>query len=175
MMQLVESLRALLIEQLSELYDGEKRVARAIAAWADVCTDSELQAALDTHALETERHVTRIEEMFEVMDTIARGRMCTGIQRLIEESAAHLKGPFETPELRDAAIIAGARRVEHFEIAAYGTAAARARLLELGQVVSLLENTLNEEKAMEHALTVLAGHRLADRAESREKVVCTVN
>ncbi len=174
-MQLVESLRALLIEQLSELYDGEKRVARAITAWADACTDPELQAALDSHALETERHVSRIEEMFEAMDTIARGRMCTGIQRMIEDSAAQLKTSFETPQQRHAAIIAGARRVEHFEVTAYGIATARARLLELGQVVFLLENTLSEEKAMEQTLTMLAARRHDERADCQEKTVCTVN
>ena len=174
-MQLVESLRALLLEQLSELYDGEKRVARAIAAWADACADPELQAALDTHAAETERHVTRIEEMFEAMDAVAWGSMCMGIERLIEESADHITRAEKRGRSRDAAIMAGARRVEHFEIAAYGTAAGRARLLELAQVASLLESTLAEEKTMERMLTELSRRRRSGDTVVLEKSTCTVN
>jgi ferritin-like metal-binding protein YciE len=175
LMQLVESLRALLIEQLSELHDGEKRIARAISAWADMCSDPILQSALDTHAEETERHVTRIDEIFEVLDAAPLPRTGASVQRLIEGGVSQLKCAGANPVRRDEAIIAAARRVERYEISIYADAAARARLLELGQVVRLLEDTLHEERTMARTLMAVAQRRRNAQATDGEKTTCSVN
>jgi ferritin-like metal-binding protein YciE len=152
----VDSLRTLLSDQLSALYDAEKRLARAVSALADVATDVELQAALDGHAAETDAHVARLEQVFDELDTLPPSRTCLGIQTLIEEGLTHLRSGFASGELLDAAIIGVAQRLEHYEIAAYGTAAAHARLLELHPIAELIEQTLDDEKAMDRTLTAIA-------------------
>lgn len=174
-MQLVESLRALLIEQLSGLRDGEKRIARATSAWADMCTDPILRSALDTHADETERHVTRIDEIFELLDAAPLPRMGASAQRLIEGGVSHVRSAGANPARRDEAIVAAARRVEHYEISIYADAATRARLLELGQVVRLLEDTLHEERTMERTLAAVAERRRNAQATEEKKAACLVN
>ena len=152
----VDSLRSLLIDQLSSLYDAERRLARAVSALADVATHIELQAALDGHAAETDAHGVRLEQVFDELDTLPPTRTCVGIQTLIDEGLTHLRAGFASDELRDAAIIGVVQRFEHYEIAAYGTAAAHARLLELHPIAELIEQTLEDEKAMDRTLTGIA-------------------
>jgi len=157
-MPAIDSLRTLLVEQLKDIYDAEKRLTRAIPKLIKNSTNDELKVALRDHLERTEEHVTRIERAFDELDLLPRAKTCVGMKGLVEEGDQDAHADYDDEALRDAAIIGAAQRVEHYEIAAYGTAIAHARLLELDGIVSLLEETLDEEKA--------ADRRLSDIAES---------
>ena len=152
----VDSLRTLLIEQLKDIYDAEKRLTKAIPKLVKKSTNEELRMALENHLGETQEHVSRIEQAFEHLDQTAKAKPCAGMKGLIEEGDEHVGEDYDDDGLRDAVIIGSAQRVEHYEIAAYGTAIAHARLLELDDIVSLLEETLGEEKAADQKLTDIA-------------------
>jgi ferritin-like metal-binding protein YciE len=155
-MATVDSLKSLLIEQMKDLYDAEKRLTKAIPKLAKASTNEELQSALHEHLDETETQVSRIEQVFELLDERPKAKPCEGMKGLIEEGDEHAKEDYEDDDLRDAMIIGSAQRVEHYEIAGYGTAIAHARLLGLDDVVELLESTLEEEKRADVKLTEIA-------------------
>ena len=152
----IDSLRTLLIEQLKDIYDAEKRLTKAIPKLIKASTHDELKTALQAHLGQTEEHVSRLEQAFDYLDTPAKGKTCAGMKGLIEEGDEHAAEDYDDDGLRDAAIIGSAQRVEHYEIAAYGTAIAHARLLELDDVVNVLEATLDEEKEADKKLTEIA-------------------
>jgi ferritin-like metal-binding protein YciE len=152
----IDSLRTLLVEQLKDIYDAEKRLTKAIPKLIKKSTNDELKTAFQNHLGETEEHVSRLEQAFEQLDMAAKARMCAGMKGLIEEGDEHAGEDYDDDGLRDAAIIGAAQRVEHYEIAAYGTAIAHAQLLELDDIVSLLKETLSEEKAADKKLTDIA-------------------
>ena len=152
----IDSLRTLLIEQLKDIYDAEKRLTKAIPKLIKAATNDELKMALQEHLGQTQEHVARLEQAFDYLDTPAKGKTCAGMKGLIEEGDEHAGEDYDDDGLRDAAIIGSAQRVEHYEIAAYGTAIAHARLLELDDVVSVLEETLDEEKNADTKLTEIA-------------------
>jgi ferritin-like metal-binding protein YciE len=155
-MPAIDSLQTLLVEQLKDVYDAEKRLTKAIPKMAKIATHDELRSALESHLAETQEHVTRLEQIFEQLGERAKAKPCAGMRGIIEEGEEHAKEDYEDDGLRDAAIIGGAQRVEHYEIAAYGTSNAHARLLGLDDVVSTLEQTLEEEKAADEKLTEIA-------------------
>jgi ferritin-like metal-binding protein YciE len=155
-MATVDSLTTLLVDELRDIYDAEKRLTKAIPKLAKASTSDELRGALESHLSETEQHVTRLEQAFEHLDEPARRKPCAGMRGLIEEGDEHIKEDFEDDGLRDATIIGAAQRVEHYEMAAYGTAVAHARLLGQTEVAELLEETLAEEKAADRKLTDIA-------------------
>jgi ferritin-like metal-binding protein YciE len=149
-----ESLRELFVEELRDMYDGEKQLTRALAKMAKSAGSEDLQAAFESHLQETEKQVTRLERVFRIVGEPARGKKCEGIQGIIEES----KPAMEELEgaLLDAALIAGAQKVEHYEIASYGTLAYFADLLGESEAKSLLGQTLEEEKAADEKLNGIA-------------------
>ena len=155
-MATVDSLKSLLVEQVKDLYDAEKRLTKAIPKLAKASTNEELQTALQEHLDETETQVSRLEQVFELLDERPKAKPCEGMKGLIEEGDEHAKEDYDDDDLRDAMIIGSAQRVEHYEIAGYGTAIAHARLLGLDDVVELLESTLEEEKAADVKLTEIA-------------------
>ena len=155
-MATVDSLRSLLIEQVKDLYDAERRLTKAIPKLAKASTNEELQTALEEHLSETENQVSRLEQVFDVLDERPKAKPCEGMKGLITEGDEHAKEDYDDDDLRDAMIIGSAQRVEHYEIAGYGTAIAHARLLGLDDVVELLEETLAEEKAADLKLTQIA-------------------
>jgi ferritin-like metal-binding protein YciE len=155
-MATVDSLRTLLVEQVKDLYDAEKRLTKAIPKLAKASTNEELQSALDAHLEETQNHVARLEQVFELLEQRPKAKPCEGMKGLIEEGDEHAKEDYDDDDLRDAMIIGSAQRVEHYEIAGYGTAIAHARLLGLDDVVELFEETLAEEKAADGKLTDIA-------------------
>lgn len=155
-MATVDSLKSLLIEQVKDLYDAEKRLTKAIPKLAKASTNEELQSALHEHLDETETQVSRIEQVFELLDQRPKAKPCAGMKGIIEEGDEHAKEDYDDDDLRDAVIIGSAQRVEHYEIAAYGTAIAHARLLGLDDVVELLESSLEEEKRADVKLTEIA-------------------
>jgi ferritin-like metal-binding protein YciE len=152
----IDSLQTLLIEQLRDLYDAERRLTKAIPKLAKKVTHDELRMALDNHLAETQEQVSRLEQAFDLLDQSPKAKACAGMRGIIEEGDEHAGASYDDDGLRDAAIIGAAQRVEHYEIAAYGTAIAHARLLGQEDVVSLLEESLDEEKAADKKLTEIA-------------------
>jgi ferritin-like metal-binding protein YciE len=155
-MATVDSLKTLLVEQMKDLYDAEKRLTKAIPKLAKASTNEALQAALEEHLAETENQVARLDQVFELLEERPKAKPCEGMKGLIQEGDEHAKEDYDDDDLRDAMIIGSAQRVEHYEIAGYGTAIAHARLLGLDEVVELLEETLAEEKAADQKLTEIA-------------------
>lgn len=151
----LESLRDLLVEQLQDLYDAENRITKALPKMAKAATSPELKAAFEKHLKETEGQIGRLEQAFELLGEKAKKKTCQAIKGLIEEGEETIKEDAD-PEVKDAALIAAAQRVEHYEIAGYGSVSAYAKLLKEKDVLKLLQATLAEEKATDEALTELA-------------------
>jgi ferritin-like metal-binding protein YciE len=152
----IDSMTALLVDELRDLYDAEKRLTKAIPKLAKKATNEELRSALEEHLEETEQQVQRLEQAFDHLGERAKAKPCAGMRGIIEEGDEHVGEDYDDDDLRDAVIIGSAQRVEHYEIAAYGTAIAHARLLEQEDVVGLLEESLKEEKAADVKLTEIA-------------------
>ncbi len=151
----LESLRELLIEQVQDLYSAETQLTKALPKMAEAATSPELKAAFEKHLGETEGQVERLEQVFEHLGEKAKAKTCKAMKGLIEEGKETMSEDAE-PEVLDAALIAAAQRVEHYEMAAYGTVRAYAKLLKETACVKLFEATLKEEKATDAALTDLA-------------------
>jgi ferritin-like metal-binding protein YciE len=149
------SLQEKLVDGIRDLYHAEKQLVRALPKLAKAATHEDLRDALESHLDETREQVTRLEEVFAALDEKVRAKNCPGMAGIIEEGSELLQEEEEGAVL-DAAIIAAAQRSEHYEIGAYGTCVAWARLLGLDEVVGLLEQTLEEEKAADKKLTALA-------------------
>ena len=149
------SLRDLFIEELRDAYDGEKRLLRALPKMARAATNEELQTAFTSHARETERQIARLEQVFRTLGETVRGKKCDGVMGIIEEANSAIED-IEDGAVLDAALIAGGQRAEHYEIAAYGTLAHFADLLGEEKAKNLLGQTLEEEKAADEKLNVIA-------------------
>jgi len=152
----IDSMKSLLVDELRDLYDAEKRLTKAIPKLAKKAVNDQLRTALEEHLEETEQQVQRLEQAFEQLGERAKAKPCAGMRGIIEEGDEHVGEDYDDDDLRDAVIIGSAQRVEHYEIAAYGTAIAHARLLEQDGVVELLEESLGEEKAADEKLTEIA-------------------
>jgi ferritin-like metal-binding protein YciE len=151
----LDTLRDLLIEQLQDIYDAENRLTKALPKMARAARSPELKAAFLKHLEETNGQVERLVQVFAHLGQKAKKKPCKAMQGLIEEGEEMIKGQADA-EVKDAALIAAAQRVEHYEMAAYGTVRSYARLLKESAVVKLLAQTLAEEKATDAALTKLA-------------------
>ncbi len=151
----LESLRDLLVEQLQDLYDAENRITKALPKMAKAASSPELKAAFEKHLAETEGHVMRLEQAFEALGEKAKKKTCQAIKGLIEEGEETIKEDAE-PEVKDAALIAAAQRVEHYEMAGYGTVCTYVKLLKEQKVLRLLKQTMAEEVATDKALSELA-------------------
>jgi ferritin-like metal-binding protein YciE len=150
-----QSLQELFVEELRDMYDAEKRIIRALPKMARAASADELQTALSNHLRETERQVVRLEQVFRTLGEKPRGKKCDGMIGILEEGNTVLEELVEGP-VRDAALIAGAQKVEHYEIASYGTLAYFAELLGNDRAKSLLGETLDEEKAADETLNEIA-------------------
>ncbi|WP_422923780.1 ferritin-like domain-containing protein [Singulisphaera sp. PoT] len=164
----LETLRDLLVEQLQDLYDAEHRIIKALPKMSKVATSPELKAAFDKHLKETEGQVTRLEKAFEHLGEKAKKKACKAMQGLIAEGEETIEEDAE-PEVKDAALIAAAQRVEHYEMAGYGTVRAYAKLLKESAVVKLLEQTLAEEKATDESLSELAESTINLKASGADR------
>jgi ferritin-like metal-binding protein YciE len=164
----INSLHTLLVEEVRDLYDAERRLVKAIPKMAKAAASEDLASALESHLEETQQQVSRLEDVFGMLDSPAKAKTCAGMKGIIEEGDHHLKEDYEADSLRDAAIIGAAQRVEHYEIAAYGTAVAHARQLGLDRVVRSLEQTLEEEKATDVKLTEIAESSINIEASEEE-------
>jgi len=149
------SLDDLLLEQIQDLYDAEKRLIDALPKMADASHSPQLQSAFREHLRQTEGHARRLEQIFQQLGKQPERETCEAMKGLIEEGEemVHAEGD---PNVKDAALIAAAQRVEHYEIAGYGSARTFAERLGQRQAAQLLEQTLNEEKETDKKLTQIA-------------------
>ncbi|HYD70405.1 ferritin-like domain-containing protein [Azospirillum sp.] len=150
-----KTMQDLLIEELRDIYHAEKQILKALPKLAKKVNSEALRAAFEEHAEQTKGQIERLEQIFEELDTRTRGKPCEAMQGLIEEANEILEMGM-APEVTDAALIAAAQKVEHYEIASYGTLHAYAQGCGLTKVAQLLEETLNEEKETDKKLNKLA-------------------
>ncbi len=148
-------LRELFLTELKDIYWAEKALVMALPKMAKKATNSELVAAIDDHLAVTETHVERLEQVFSEIGETATSKKCEAMAGLIEEAEEIMKEQ-KDDVVRDAAIIAAAQKVEHYEIASYGTLVAFAEILGESSSAKLLEQTLNEEKEADKTLTEIA-------------------
>ncbi len=149
------SLKELYVEELRDIYDAENQLVKALPEMAKAATSEELRSGFDDHLEQTKEHVRRLEQVLNEMGEKAKGKKCKGMQGLVSEGKEIIDEDFED-DVRDAALISAAQRVEHYEIAAYGTVRTYAEILGEQNAVSLLEKTLEEEKETDQKLTELA-------------------
>jgi len=151
----IESLEELLQEELKDIYDAEKQLTKALPKLARKASSPELKSAFEAHLRQTEEHMERLERVFEQMEMPVRGKKCEGMKHLISEGDEMI-GDADDDSTRDALMIAAAQKVEHYEIAAYGTLRTWANLLGRNEVAGMLEETLDEEKETDEKLTEIA-------------------
>jgi ferritin-like metal-binding protein YciE len=151
----IDSLDTLLEEELKDTYDAEKQLTKALPKLAKKATAEELKAAFEQHLRQTEQHIERLEQVFESLELPVKGKKCDGMKNLIKEGE-NMIAEAEDDATRDAVMIAAAQKVEHYEIAAYGTMRTWASLLGHDDVARLLEETLEEEKETDQNLTQIA-------------------
>ncbi len=142
------------IDELRDTFDAEKQLIKALPRMAKAATSDELRTAFQTHLEETRGQVSRLEQVFASIEEKPRGKHCDGMAGILEEGKSVME-EFDEPVL-DAGLIASAQRVEHYEMAAYGTLVAWARAMGLEEAADLLQETLDEEKATDEKLTALA-------------------
>jgi ferritin-like metal-binding protein YciE len=148
--------KKLYVEELKDLYSAESQLLKALPKLASAASASELQQGFEKHLKQTEGHVQRLEQIFQTLGESPKGKKCVGMEGLIEEGSEAMKEGFEGAVL-DSALIGAARRVEHYEIAAYDAVSALATVLGEIKHASLLKETLAEEKQTDEKLTELAG------------------
>ena len=159
-----DGLRELYIDELKDLHNAENQLVKALPKMAKAASSEELRQGFEEHLEQTKEHVQRLEEVFKALDESPKGKKCVGMEGLVKEGSEIMKEDFDDAVL-DAALIGAAQRVEHYEIAAYGTVAAFAKLLGETQHASLLEETLEEEKETDEKLTELAEEINAQASE----------
>jgi ferritin-like metal-binding protein YciE len=150
-----ESLRELYIDELRDLYNAETQLVKALPKMAKAATSDQLREGLEEHLRQTSEHVSRLEQIFQQLEKKPSGKKCLGMVGLVKEGAETM-GEDYADEVMDAAIIGAAQRVEHYEMAAYGTVRAFAELLGEDEHLSLLNQTLEEEKEADKKLTDLS-------------------
>ena len=150
----IQTMEDLFVEQIQDLYDAEQRLVKALPKMAEVSTSAELRSAFESHLQETEGHVQRLEQVFAELGQEPKKETCDAMKGLIKEGEKTME--IEDPALRDAAMIGAANRVEHYEMAGYGTARTLATTLGLSRSANLLEATLEEEKRADAKLTQIA-------------------
>ena len=164
----MESLRDLYIDELKDLYSAEKQLVRALPKMMKNATNAQLKEAFRNHLAETEGHVARLEQIFESLESSPRGKKCVGMEGLIEEASELLEEDAEDDVL-DAGLISKAQHVEHYEMAGYGTVRTWAQILGEDQHVTLLEQTLQEEKNADRLLTQIAESSVNIDAETGDE------
>jgi len=154
-MSKLESMDDLFMDEIRDLYDAEKQLTKALPKMAKASSSPGLRAAFEGHLKQTEGHVERLEEIFDSLGAKSTGKKCAAMTGLTKEGD-ELVGETDKGPLRDAGLISAAQKVEHYEIAGYGSARAHAQLLGHTAAVSLLDMTLSEEKQANRKLNDLA-------------------
>ena len=151
----IKSLQDLFVDELRDIYHAEKQLTKALPKMAKAASSDKLKQAFQTHLDETRGQIERLEAIFEFLDLRSRGKPCEAMQGLVEEGKEIME-EIEEPEVLDAALIVAAQKVEHYEIASYGSLRALAQALGHKDAAKLLDETLAEEKKTDEALTQLA-------------------
>jgi ferritin-like metal-binding protein YciE len=151
----LDSLRDLMVEELRDLYSAETQLLDALPKMAEAASSNQLKSAFSDHLEETRQHVSRLERIFQQIGEKSSGETCEAMKGLIKEGEILVKAQGE-PDVRDAGLIGAAQRVEHYEIAGYGTARSLARRLGESQIAETLQQTLNEEAEADKKLTSIA-------------------
>lgn len=159
----IENMEDLFLDEIRDLYDAEKQLVKALPKMADAATSDKLRQAFESHLEETRGHVERLERIFGQLNQKSSGESCDAMKGLIKEGEQMVDHIEESP-LRDAGMIGAANRVEHYEIAAYGTACTFAQMLGYNEAMQLLQQTLEEEKAADQKLTRIAEGMVNERA-----------
>lgn len=159
----MESLRELLISELSDLHSAEKQLVAALPKMAKAASSDNLRAAFEDHLEETKGHVDRLDQIFEELGEKPKRKKCKAMEGLVEEGKEVIDED-GAPEVKDAALIGAAQRVEHYEMAGYGTARAMAETLSLASISELLQLTLDEEGAADKKLNDLALNEINEGA-----------
>ena len=164
-MPALNTLEILLGQEIKDLYSAENQLVKALPKMAKAATNPELQEAFTTHLEETKEQVERLEQVAKILDITPKGKTCKAMQGLIEEGSEVLEEEGEA-SVKDLAMIGAAQKVEHYEIAGYGTARALAEALGLDEVVELLQATLDEEGNTDKILTEIAEELVPEALES---------
>lgn len=153
------------MHELRDIYYAEKQIVKTLPRMAKAASESSLQQAFEGHLRETEEHITRLEQVFEMMGASAKGEKCDGIEGILKEGKKFLdNGKKFDSDVLDAGLIASAQRVEHYEIAVYGTLRTFAEQIGEPGAVELLQQTLDEEKQADRKLTDIAVSSVNDKA-----------
>ena len=150
-----DSLRELYVDELRDLYSAETQLVKALPKMAKASSNDQLRQGFEEHLRETSEQVSRLEQIFDQLGEKPSGKKCVGMEGLIKEASQLMKEEF-SDEVKDAGLIGAAQRVEHYEIAAYGTVRTFAEQLDESEHASLLQETLSEEKETDEKLTQLA-------------------
>ncbi len=165
----METFKELFEETLKDIYYAEKAILKALPKMAKKASSKKLQTAFTKHQKETEKQVERLEQVFELLGKRASGKKCPAIDGIIEEGQEVMKEA-KDDTIRDAAMLAAAQSVEHYEISRYGTLVAWAEKMKMSDAAKLLQTTLDEEKATDKALTGLAESEInVEAAETDEE------
>jgi ferritin-like metal-binding protein YciE len=152
----------LFVDEIRDLYDAEKQLTKALPKMAKAASSDDLRMAFEGHLEQTQGHVSRLEEIFNALGEKGTGKKCTAMQGLIKEGEDLME--MDQSALRDAGLIAAAQKVEHYEISGYGSARTHASLIGNLEAVSLLDETLNEEKEANLKLNDLAENTINNQA-----------
>lgn len=161
----IKSMDDLFVHQLQDIYYAEKQILKSLPDMIEKASDGDLKAGLKHHLTQTQSHVTRLEQVFKLHGTEPAGTDCPAIDGIIEE-AEEISGDIEDKEVLDAAIIAAAQAVEHYEITRYGTLTAWAKTLGRDDCAAILHKTLEEEKAADEKLSGIAKSKVNRKAAS---------
>lgn len=163
------SLQELYVEQLRDIYNAENQLVKALPKMAKAAQSEALRQGFERHLDQTKGHVDRLEQIFSALDESPKGKKCAGMEGLLEEGEEVIKEQSSSDAL-DSGLIAAAQRVEHYEIAAYGTVRSFAELLGENDAVDLLQQTLDEEKETNDKLTEISkeANAQAMNSESRQ-------
>jgi ferritin-like metal-binding protein YciE len=151
----LKSLRDLFVDELKDLYSAENQLLKALPKMAKAATSPDLRSGFEEHLEQTKGHVQRLETIFKELDDSPKGKKCKAMEGLVKEGKEVIDEEME-PSVRDAALIAAGQRVEHYEMAGYGTVRTYAQLLGYDSAAKLLQQTLDEEGATDKKLTKLA-------------------
>jgi ferritin-like metal-binding protein YciE len=165
----LNSLQDLFVNQLEDLYDAEQRLTKALPKMAQASNSSQLRQAFQAHLTETEGHVSRLESIFTQIGAEPKRETCEAMKGLIAEGEEMISAKGD-PDVKDAALIAAAQRVEHYEISGYGTARTFALRLGLNDAANTLQQTLKEEAAADEKLTRIAEGSVNVQASARAAV-----
>jgi ferritin-like metal-binding protein YciE len=151
----IDSLQDAFYEGLRDIYHVEKQLVKVLPKLSKAASSEKLRAAFDSHHKETVQHVERLEKTFEVIDKPARAKKCEAMEGLLKETSSCLEDDVAS-EVLDALLISGAQKVEHYEIATYGTLCVWAKLLEQNEALDLLKQNMSDEEAADKKLTQLS-------------------